>query len=372
MASTQARNPVNQLFEGLDDKIAKDFTKSLRKVKYKKGELILMENEEGRCLYLILGGTVEIGKELDSQQTPNVQLTVMHKGDFFGEMGLLNDQPRSATAMALEDVELLEIPKDNFINLCFSHPIVMLNLIRTLSGRLRDTNVKFTGLMGEMIQKNRLMAIGMTASKIIHDIKTPLTVITLTAQLIESLFPDSVEFTQSIIKQTKLVDELVRETMDYVKGTPNSLFQHQIEMSQFLEDIKETYGASLKGRNIELRIDNRCHKMVHFDEDRIRRVIINLVRNSSEAMEDEGLIEIVATLSANWLQISVIDNGPGIPEAIANELFKPFVTYNKPNGTGLGLPICQKLVQEHNGRIEFSPIEPHGSRFDVRLPQNLD
>ncbi len=143
-------------------------------------------------------------------------------------------------------------------------------------------------------------------------------------------------------------------------------------MNNFLQDLKETYGASLRGRNIALKLDNRCTDPVYFDEERIRRVITNLLRNSSEAMEDAGEIKIVASLASNWLQISVIDNGPGINASVTPQLFKPFFTYNKPNGTGLGLPICQKLVQEHNGRMEYTPVEPHGARFDIRLPQNLN
>ena len=284
----------------------------------------------------------------------------------------MSDSSGHATATALEPTELLELPREQFTQLSFSHPGVLLNVIRVLSTRQGDTNLKFSDLMGAMIQRNRLTAIGMTASKIIHDIKTPLTVISLTAQLLESLFPDASEFTQSIVQQTRLVDELAHEVLDYVKGTTNAIIPRKVEMSAFLADLKETYGAALRGRNITLKIDNRCKDPVYFDEERIRRVIINLLRNSSEAIEDKGEISVVALMSANWLQISVTDNGPGIPDSMANQLFKPFFTYNKLNGTGLGLPICQKLVHEHNGRLEYSPEKPHGSRFDIRLPQNLD
>jgi signal transduction histidine kinase len=371
MSSKKEKEEKIGLFTGLAKEKVRDFTKNLKTVKYKKGDSIVLENESGSCLYVIKKGKVEINKALESSETPFAQLSVMEKDDFFGEMSLLNDEPRSAKVIALENTELLEIPKDEFIDLSLSQPAVMFNLIRILSCRLRVTNERFTELMNEMIRKNRLMAIGMTASKIIHDIKTPLTVIVLTAQLIESLFPDSAEFTESIIKQTKLVDELVRETLDYVKGTPNEMMIRKVDMGEFLKDLKDTYGASLKGRNISLKIENNCNDQVYFDEERIRRVITNLLRNSSEALEEHGEITISAKLASNWLQISVIDNGPGIPESVVPDLFKPFVTYNKPNGTGLGLPICQKLVQEHLGRMDFYHVEPHGARFDIRIPQNL-
>ena len=108
-----------------------------------------------------------------------------------------------------------------------------------------------------------------------------------------------------------------------------------------------------------------------FDESKIRRVLMNLLKNSSEAIEEKGEIRIVASLTANWLQISLIDNGPGVAEDIRPELFKPFVTQGKTHGTGLGLAICKKLVQEHGGRLEFIPIQPQGARFDIRLPQSM-
>lgn len=359
------------LFDGLDETVVVNFTQGMDHLKLKQGETLTIDFETDQSLYLVTKGAMKIEPRSKAKKKTGDHSFTIQAGEFFGELALLSDTVEKVDAKALKATELLVIPRDKFSQLSFSQPGVMLNVIRTLSARLRETGQNFSDLMGDMIQRNRLTAIGMTASKIIHDIKTPLTVISLTAQLVESLFPDASEFTQSIVQQTKLVDELVHEVLDYVKGTPNAIIPRKVDMNAFLADLKDTYGASLRGRNITLKIDNRCNDPVYFDEERIRRVIINLLRNSSEAMEDEGEISIVASMSANWLQISVTDSGPGIPDSVVNQLFKPFFTYNKLNGTGLGLPICQKLAQEHNGRLEFTPVKPHGSRFDIRLPQNI-
>jgi signal transduction histidine kinase len=359
------------IFDGLTEEMVNEFTKDLKRIHYKKGESIIVENTEGDNLYFICRGKVEINKELDSAETPFAQLSVLMPGDYFGEMSIVNDEPRSASALALEEVELLVIPRDTFVGISFSQPIVMFNLIRTISGRLRQTNEKFVELMNQMISKNRLLAIGMAASKIIHDIKTPLTVIVLTAQLIESIFPDSKEFTDSIVKQTKLVDQLVREILDFAKGTETTPLIQQVDMDAFFRELKETYGAALKGRQIEFAVDNKVAELVHFDENKIRRVVLNLLKNASEALEEQGNIRLSAVLSSNWLQISVMDDGPGIPPSIRSDLFKPFVTYGKTHGTGLGLAICKKIVQEHGGRLEYIPQQPQGTRFDIRIPQNL-
>lgn len=215
------------------------------------------------------------------------------------------------------------------------------------------------------------MAIGLAASKIIHDIKTPLTVIVLTAQLIENIFPGSNEFTDSIVKQTKLVDQLVREVLDFAKGNETPPLIQMIDMDVFLKDIQNVYVSALKGRNINFVVDNRIRDFVYFDESKIRRVLINLIKNASEAIPTDGEVKLSASLSSGWLQISVIDNGPGISPHIREDLFQPFITEGKQHGTGLGLAICKKLVQEHRGRLEYIPVEPHGSRFDIRIPQNM-
>jgi len=359
------------LFHGLSEAEVNSFAQSLERIQFSRGEKIITEHSLADNLFFICRGRVEINKGLNNPETPFAQLSILEPGEFFGEMGIINDEPRSATAVALEDVELLVIPREAFVDISFAHPTVMFNLMRTLSGRLRSTNDRFVELMDEMISKNRLMAIGMAASKIIHDIKTPLTVIVLTAQLIESIFPDSNEFTQSIVRQTKLIDQLVREILDFARGVQTSPLIQKVNLDEFFNDLKEVNSAALKGRNISFLVENKVTEPVHFDEGKIRRVLMNLIRNSSEAMTTDGEIRIIASMASGWLQISVIDNGPGISAKIRDDLFQPFVTEGKEHGTGLGLAIGKKLVQEHRGRLEYIPVEPHGCRFDIRIPQNL-
>ncbi|MCB5224031.1 MAG: ATP-binding protein [Candidatus Cloacimonadaceae bacterium] len=366
MSHKQDKGPSAGLFQGLDKLVVESFISDLNTLALRKGGVKNIDYATEEKIYYIANGSVTLTPDPGSE--PEAPHTVQ-AGEFFGESILRNISTGSASVKALEKTELIEIPRDKFIQFSFSHPLALINVIRILQGKPQEGNHEFSDLMGDMIQNSRLSAIGMTASKIIHDIKTPLTVISLTAQLVESLFPDSSEFAKSIVQQTKLIDALVRELMDYVKGSPNEIIPRQVDMHSFLHDIAEAYGASLKGRNISLKLENRCDQTVYFDVERVRRVLMNLLRNSSEAIEDSGEIHICASLSSNWLQIRITDNGPGIPESIADQLFSPFFTYNKSNGTGLGLPICQKLIKEHGGRIEYSPIEPHGARFDIRIPQ---
>lgn len=359
-------------FEGLTNEVVEKFTRDLHRIRIPQGQAIIAEHTRGDNLFLICRGKIEISKVLDSRDTPNARLSVLEPGDFFGEMSIIDNEPRSANALALEDVELLVIDKESFTHLVFEYPVVMFNLIRTMSHRLRSTNEKFIELMSDMISKNRLMAIGMAAGKIIHDIKSPLTVIVLTAQILENLFPNGAEFTESIIKQTKMIDQMVREILDFARGQESPPVIQRVDLEHLLRDLKETYGHTLKSRNIEFKINNQVREAVYFDENKIRRVILNLLKNASEAIADAGSIQINATLQAGWLQISIVDDGSGIPEHLHERLFEPFVTEGKSHGTGLGLAICRKIVNEHKGRLEFQPNQPQGTRFDIRIPQFQD
>ena len=360
------------IFQGLDEAAVKQITQDLPVVKYKAGESILAEDDASDSMYFIRKGKVEIMKKLSSLETPNAQLSVLGPGVFFGEMGVISNEPRSATARALDDVELLEIQRERFTAIAFQYPTILMNLMHNVSDRLRNTNVRFAELMDEMISKNRLMAIGMAASKIIHDIKTPLTVIVLTAQLIENISPQSSEFCQSIVKQVRLVDQMVREILEFARGEESEPLIQKVDMDVFMKDIYSLHETMFRGREIKFEVDNRVNEPAYFDENKIRRVIMNLIKNASEAIaENAGEIKVQVSLSSNWLQISVIDSGPGVPEKIRAELFQPFISQGKTHGTGLGLPICRKLVVEHKGRLEYIAPPEGGSRFDIRLPQNM-
>lgn len=359
------------LFQGLKEEDLVPYEEDLKKHSFKAGDLIITEHDNADSLFYIMKGKVSIKKSLKSMESPFAELTTLQEGEVFGEMGIISDAPRSATVEVLEDVEVLDINKEAFVRLSYKHPVVMINLMQTLSTRLRDTNERFVELLDEMLRKNRLMTIGMAVSRVIHDIKTPLTVIILTAQLIENLYPDSDKFSQSIVKQSRLIDQMVREILDFARGVEVTPVIQKVDINSFFEELQKCHETAMKGRDIDLVFEHKITEPVYFDENKIRRVMENLIKNASEAMIEPGEIRVTATKSSGWLQISVIDDGPGVPVSIRDSIFQPFVTEEKQRGTGLGLPICHKIVMEHKGRMEYFPVEPHGSRFDVRLPQTV-
>jgi len=359
-----------KLFDNMSDEEINNIIAGLETITIPTGKPVIAERTLGDSLFVIVSGSVEINKDLGESDDSNVaQLKELGAGDFFGEMSLIDNEPRSANVVSKDNVELMVIPKDRFLHIAYSNPRVLFNLIRTLSWRLRDTNQKFTEVMEKLIAQNRLMAIGLAASKIIHDIKTPLTVISLTAELITKLYPESDEFSKSIVAQTKAIDSMVREILDFAKGNITPIHPQKVNIENFLQDIKDTFGQALSGRDIDFIIDNRVTEDVFIDDSKIRRVLINMLKNSSEAMTTKGYIRIDSLIEDDELLLIVSDNGPGISEHIKANLFSPFQTEGKAHGTGLGLAISQKLVHEHKGTIEYKPNEPQGTIFIIRLSQ---
>jgi signal transduction histidine kinase len=359
-----------KLFDNMTEEEISAIMEGLHTTVIPTGKSVISEHGHGDNLYVIVKGSVEITKDLaESEEDTVAQLKVLEPGEFFGEMSLLDNEPRSANVISRDNVEVLVIPKDRFLLIAYSNPKVMFNLIRTLSWRLRDTNQKFVETVERLIAQNRLMAIGMAASKIIHDIKTPLTVIVLTAQMLENLYPDGKRFTDSIVSQTMAVNQMVLEILDFAKGNVTPINPQKVVLAQFLQDINDTFGQTLTGQNIELIIQNRVTQDVWFDESKIRRVLVNLMKNSSEAMKEKGVIRLDALMEDEHLVLIVSDNGTGIPERIKANLFSPFQSEGKSHGTGLGLAITRKLIHEHKGTIEYRPNEPQGTIFILKLPQ---
>jgi len=362
---------ICKLFENVPYEDAVKLVEGAKVISIPAGKSVISEHALGDSLFVIKKGSVEITKELDpNDKNVFAQLKVMEVGDFFGEMAMIDEEPRSASVIAKDDVELYVIPRERFLTVAYSNPKVLFNLIKALSWRLRDSNIKFAEVMEKLIAQNRLMAVGMAASKIIHDIKTPLTIIVLTAELIEKMYPESKEFSESIEHQTRLIDQMVREILDFAKGKSTPTNPQKVNLEAFLQEIKDTFGQTLVGRDIDFIINNTVKKEVWFDESKMRRVLINLMKNSSEAMTTNGYIRLDALLDEGELTLVVSDNGPGIPERIQTNLFSPFQSEGKSMGTGLGLAITQKLVHEHDGTIEYKTNEPHGTIFVIKLPQD--
>ncbi|HVU03553.1 MAG TPA: GAF domain-containing sensor histidine kinase [Polyangiaceae bacterium] len=217
----------------------------------------------------------------------------------------------------------------------------------------------------------RLTSIGRLLSQVIHDFKTPMTVISGYVQLMAAVSDagERKEYARQILKQFDVLTNMQREVLEFARGE-RTVFVRRVYLHKFMSEIREQVQRELDGQPIELAMKVDTKAVARFDEGRMARAIHNLARNAIEAMSDRGgRLTIDAHVAGDELVIAVSDTGPGIPKEIEGRLFQSFVTAGKKDGTGLGLAIVKKIVEEHGGTVS-ARSGPEGAIFELRLPQS--
>lgn len=244
------------------------------------------------------------------------------------------------------------------------------SLLRLVSANI-STALRLFQANEERERTARLTSIGRLLSQVIHDFKTPMTLISGYVQLMQNADDPALraDFTQKILRQFDVLSGMQREVLEFARGE-RTLFVRKVYLHKFFSEMREQLSHEFDGRAIELSMDVDNKAVARFDEARIARAIQNLTRNAIEAMADQGgELSIEAKMDGEDLLIAVSDTGPGIPEEVQGRLFQSFVTAGKKGGTGLGLAIVKKIVDEHGGEITAAPRE-RGARFEIRLPQS--
>lgn len=218
-------------------------------------------------------------------------------------------------------------------------------------------------------RQERLEAIGRLLSQVVHDFKTPMTVISGYAQLM--LDADDrqqrAEYLEEILRQFDALVAMQREVLEFARGE-KTLFIRRVHLRKFFADLARDLAREVEGKPIELSLDVDTRLTARFDETRVARALHNLARNALEAMaESGGKLRIGARAEGAELVLTVSDTGPGIPPEVEGRLFQSFVTAGKAGGTGLGLAIVKKIVDEHSGTIA-ARSSAAGATFEVRLP----
>ena len=357
-------------FQGLKPKEIDDITKYFEVVNFKKGHTIFSEGDAGESLFIIIEGTVEITLELESDSKEKAELREFSSGDYFGEMALIDDGPRSASAVAVTDAKMFCLNKNDFQLICVKYPNILSNLVKTMSFRLRTTNEQVADVFSKLLHKNRLAALGATAGKIVHDMKNPIASIVLNADFILQKYPETQKYIDRIIGQTEFMNCFVQEILEYARGKMIHLQIDKVHLDDFFETIKNNLLYMTERTNIKIDVANSINKSVSFDVMRMNRTITNIVKNGIEAIGINGNIEITAVENDGFALIKIADDGPGISEEIIDKIFDPFVTQEKPEGTGLGLAIARKIIKDHGGDL-IGYNTDKGAVFEITIPMNL-
>ncbi len=228
----------------------------------------------------------------------------------------------------------------------------------------------------QLIQAQRDAAWGEAARRMAHEIKNPLTPIQLSAERLEAKLADRLEgaardtltrAVATIVGQVSALKGLVDAFAQYAR-LPSPRIE-RVDLNALINEVLELYTTECPLR-IELAPDL---PPVAGDPSLLRQVLVNLMKNAQEAQENSASPHIrVTTQREPWqtserIVLNVEDNGTGFPEALKSRMFEPYAT-TKPKGTGLGLAVVKKIVEEHHGEIDVCNIEGSGARISVRLP----
>ena len=224
----------------------------------------------------------------------------------------------------------------------------------------------------ERENENRLATIGQMMAGVMHDLKTPMTIVQWYADLMAECSNETERqnFTHLIKRQFELMNGMTLEVLAFARGDSRLLLRH-VHLSRFLPEVVKQLRHELSGQEITIDLELTYAGIATFDENKILRLIHNLARNAAQAMPEGGIFRITSSREKDTLMLSFEDDGPGIPAELQGRLFDPFTTAGKKGGTGLGLAIVKKMIDEHQGEIRCTSSPEHGTCFQVFLPNSI-
>lgn len=369
-----------------------EWSKSFSEEKYTAGEAVFLEGEWGDRMYLILSGRIAIVKgDLDS---PTI-LALHSDGEIIGEMALLENQPRSATVIALDRLHLLSINRQKFQDILHKMPAVSLSIMGMLSLRLRKTDEALTS--GDRSEKHLIQQLSVlenekqrleelrrlqqeTSELIIHDLRNPLSNLAVSLNMLSKTMPNEVLKSNSKIldialnscdRLQRLVDNLLE--VSRIESGESQFFITEIDIIDLLQETIKQFSA-LEKRNIQITLDTAPNlPLIPADRDKLERVLVNLLDNAFKYSPPDSSIKIKAWMDGDEINISITDQGSGIPTEERERIFQRFTQVpgesRKRRGFGLGLAYCRLAIEGHSGKIRVeSGDDGIGSRFTFTLP----
>jgi signal transduction histidine kinase len=233
----------------------------------------------------------------------------------------------------------------------------------------------------ELIASERLAALGTMAGMLVHDFRGPMTLIRGWAEtLLEGDVPpaEAAARARLIVEAVDRLERMTSETLDFARGA-QSLVLRSVPLGILLAELAAGIEAELPGLAVLRDFDLDGGRRGTLDVDKIRRAVSNVAANARDAMGGRGRLRFSARIEplgtadgpAEHLVLVLADEGPGVSPEIRERVFEPFVTLGKKRGTGLGLAVARRFVEDHGGRLELltpQELPAHGARFRLALP----
>ncbi|RXJ02858.1 two-component sensor histidine kinase [Anaerobacillus alkaliphilus] len=217
-----------------------------------------------------------------------------------------------------------------------------------------------------LVNSDKLATVGQLAAGVAHEIRNPLSVISGYIQLLKEDHKE-LQHVDIIDKELTRMNLIISEFLDISK--PNSMQLETKDLNLIVQQVVTLLNAEAHFKNVAIEIKQPNNAIdIECEENQIKQVLINLVKNGIEAMPNGGVVTIELLEEENEAKIRIFDEGTGIPEEQLATLGKPFYT-TKESGTGLGLMVSLKIIENHRGKMLFSSVVGKGTIVEVILPQ---
>ncbi|MEO0126797.1 MAG: cache domain-containing protein [candidate division WOR-3 bacterium] len=280
----------------------------------------------------------------------------------------------SARAMISSDDEIGELIKsfNQMVASLQSATEGYVNLTRTLEQKVQEKTKELEKAMEQLVQNEKLSAIGRLAAGIAHEINNPLTAILINSHLIKEKIKENSKLTEKldmIIDETQRCAKIVSGLLEFSRQTPPEM--KLISINEIINKTLILFESVFLANNIKVEISlDKNLPQIMADESKMKQVLTNILLNAIDAMPNGGILKIRSrSLTGDkFVEIEIEDSGIGIPKENLDRIFDPFFTTKKSKGTGLGLSISYGIIQQHNGTIEVNSEVNKGTKVKIRLP----
>ena len=236
---------------------------------------------------------------------------------------------------------------------------------------LETMNRDMRTLHEQLVQSEKMAALGAMMAEITHEVRNPLVSIGgFTRRLAKKLQQgEEKKYIDIILSEVSRLEGIIHDNLSFIRESAPQLALS--DMNALLREVFLLYEDELANRRIRVVQDlSAALPALLIDPQQIKQAVINILKNAMEAMENGGTLTIrtYVTDDAREAAVEFGDTGPGISSKVMHNIFNPYYT-TKPRGTGLGLPITNRIVKAHKGKIELRNKDGGGAVFTIKLPR---
>ncbi|MFZ0693337.1 MAG: HAMP domain-containing sensor histidine kinase [Alphaproteobacteria bacterium] len=230
----------------------------------------------------------------------------------------------------------------------------------------RELSIMQRDLRTALAQRGRLAAIGTAVAKISHDLRNILQTASVVSDRLAAVNdPEVAKMAPRLVRSIDRAIDLCRQTLDYAHDAPPAPRRSVFPLRGLIDEVAADQSLA-NGTEIRFETDFTADTEIAADRDQLFRVLANLARNAIQA--GASIVRVTAMDRDGFIDITISDNGPGLPAKARDHLFQPFIGSTKPGGTGLGLVIAREIMQAHGGDIILVETSENGTVFRLSLP----